>query len=287
MVLIVAIVIAVMVFTLSTTNQEATEIIRLYLESGQSMVRRNTQVTVNPTTLALLYGWDPDTARPGATPHILTPGLGGSAARFGPVLLDWDQAQSGALQGAFGGREHPLCKCKVNHTGIDFTFSTGNTVGRYAIAAADGKVHHKNASSTVGGELHIIHEAAGEPTVIAVYMHLNYSSLSALTVGQTVTKGQPLGTIAAAPPPGGTMDPTIHMGHSSTGPHLHMEFRTTQGQAIDPLSIWEASFIPRRRDARDVDYFNNPWFGPTELERVGNCSRSNHNPANARVLGGL
>lgn len=111
----------------------------------------------------------------------------------------------------FGPRIDPITGEARFHSGSDFAAPAGTTI----LAAADGIVRYAGMNGSTG-TITIEHTVGGEK-VTTVYVHM-YSDGIDVTVGQTVTAGQPIGQVGSS-------------GHS-TGPHLHFEVRP--GTASDP-----------------------------------------------------
>lgn len=100
-----------------------------------------------------------------------------------------------------------------SHTGIDFHAASGTTVH----AVGSGTVVEAGWGGAYGNQI-VIKMADGMYTM---YGHLSSIGVS---VGQTVTPGQPIGLSGAT--------------GNATGPHLHFEARTTSeyGSDVDPVA---------------------------------------------------
>ena len=115
----------------------------------------------------------------------------------------------GPLTSGFGLRVHPLFGDRRMHTGIDIAAGYGATVW----SADEGVVTYVGTMSGYGNVV-IIDHGGGLATT---YNHL---SASAVSGGQSVARGQPLGGVGCT-------------GYC-TGPHLHFEVRIN-GTPVDPL----------------------------------------------------
>ncbi|SOD63422.1 Putative peptidoglycan binding domain-containing protein [Streptomyces zhaozhouensis] len=112
------------------------------------------------------------------------------------------QAAQGAMivpaSGSITGTPNGYCGSGNSHAGFDIAGPTGASV----VAAADGTVRQSDWASSPGNRVVIDHAGGWETR----YLHLDSRSV---TAGQTIKKGQVLGTIGST-------------GHS-TGPHLHFQ----------------------------------------------------------------
>ena len=100
------------------------------------------------------------------------------------------------------------------HKGIDISASVGEPI----YAALDGKVAYVGIQRGYGNVIILEHDNY----VMTVYAH-NESNL--VRLGETVKKGQPIGTLGKT--------------GSTTGPHLHFEYRV-RGKAINPRNVLPA-----------------------------------------------
>ena len=100
------------------------------------------------------------------------------------------------------------------HKGIDIAASVGEPI----YAALDGKVAYVGTQRGYGNVIILEHDNY----VMTVYAH-NESNL--VRLGETVEKGQPIGTLGKT--------------GSTTGPHLHFEYRV-KGKAINPRNVLPA-----------------------------------------------
>ncbi len=97
------------------------------------------------------------------------------------------------------------------HPGVDLAISQGTPV----LATKGGTVTRCAYDSSMGNYIYIEH-AGG---IITKYMHLSKQNVS---VGDTVTKGQQIGEVGST--------------GSSTGPHLHWEFRNSSNESCVPIA---------------------------------------------------
>ena len=126
-----------------------------------------------------------------------------------PVREDKLKRNMSAMSG-FGWRIHPVHKVKKFHKGIDFTAPRGTAIQ----AAGNGKVVRVQNAKLGYGKNVLIDHGFGYTTL--------YAHMSEIIVkkGDTVTKGQKIGTIGST----GT----------STAPHLHYEVRIN-GKQVNPI----------------------------------------------------
>lgn len=102
------------------------------------------------------------------------------------------------ISSEFGWRAQPIPGASTNHKGMDFAAGTGTPI----YAAASGTVTSASYSGNAGN-LIVINHGNGLQTY---YMHCNSMYVSA---GQTVSKGQNIGTVGST--------------GNSSGPHLHFQ----------------------------------------------------------------
>lgn len=128
---------------------------------------------------------------------------------YGPVMReDW----TGLISSNFGVRIHPITKERKAHNGVDIAVP----VGTHLYSAVDGTVVLAEYSESAGNWVKVQTDTGW--TVI--FMHMDSLTVSG---GQIVKKGD-------------------HLGYSgntgrSTGPHLHLEVRNPQNEAINPIFI--------------------------------------------------
>lgn len=119
---------------------------------------------------------------------------------------------------------------RPNHQGIDFGIGSSNTQGTPIPSAGAGKVIVANNTQDYGGYGNAVvvqHDGAGPngQTVYIVYGHMA-SPGPAVSVGDTVTKGQNLGPVGQT--------------GNSFGVHLHFEVRynsNTTSAAVNPRTF--------------------------------------------------
>lgn len=124
-----------------------------------------------------------------------------------PGVLGWPV--SGRVSSSFGYRIHPIFGTKKLHTGIDIAASYGTAIS----AAGDGKVILAQSYGGYGNAI-VIDHGGGLATLYA------HQSRLAVSVGQTVSRGQTIGYVGCT-------------GYC-TGTHLHFETRE-YGLHVDPM----------------------------------------------------
>lgn len=129
---------------------------------------------------------------------------------LGSISFIWPCPASGRITSAFGGRSSPTEGASSNHQGIDIGAPTGSSI----LAAASGSVVIATYSASAGNYVMINHGGG----VYTVYMHMNSIGVS---VGQSVSQGQQIGTVGST-------------GYS-TGPHLHFGIRSS-GTYVNPTA---------------------------------------------------
>lgn len=129
---------------------------------------------------------------------------------LGSISFIWPCPASGRITSAFGGRSSPTEGASSNHQGIDIGAPTGSSI----LAAASGSVVIATYSASAGNYVMINHGGG----VYTVYMHMNSIGVS---VGQSVSQGQQIGTVGST-------------GYS-TGPHLHFGIRSN-GTYVNPTA---------------------------------------------------
>jgi len=115
----------------------------------------------------------------------------------------------GVVTSGFGPRKHPIFGTMRNHTGVDFSATSGTPVR----ASADGTVAVAGERGGYGVTVIVDHGNS----LATLYGHL---SRTAVAEGATVSRGQVIGYAGST-------------GYS-TGPHLHFEVRVN-GNPVDPL----------------------------------------------------
>ncbi len=119
----------------------------------------------------------------------------------------------GFISSYFGPRDDPITGHQEFHKGVDFAGNLGDTV----VAVAAGVVTWAGARSGYGNLVEIDH-GKGYTTRYA------HAERTLVTVGQTVTRGQPIALMGST-------------GHS-TGPHVHFEV-LHNGRPVNPLAFIE------------------------------------------------
>ena len=115
------------------------------------------------------------------------------------------------ITSGFAMRLHPIFHTMKAHLGVDYAAPTGTP----ALVVGDGVVQFAGPQGGYGNMV-IVHHGGNHSTV--------YAHLSRIHVrqGQTVQKGQSIGAVGTT--------------GSSTGPHLHFEFRVN-GSHVDPEKV--------------------------------------------------
>ena len=124
----------------------------------------------------------------------------------------WPCPSSTYITSGFGWRIHPIFGTKRYHNGVDISANSGSSV----VAADSGTVSVATYSSSAGNYV-VLYHSGGTTTT---YMHL---SSIAVSVGETVTKGQTIGAVGST--------------GWSTGPHLHFQIEVN-GSGVNPLSYF-------------------------------------------------
>lgn len=126
----------------------------------------------------------------------------GVALGVGPVAAPAAHAETGAMivpaSGKITGTPGGYCRSGSSHDGFDIAAASGTTV----VASADGKVRQADYASSPGNRIVIDHAGGWETR----YLHLSSKSVK---TGQTVKKGQKIGTVGST--------------GNSTGAHLHFQ----------------------------------------------------------------
>lgn len=119
--------------------------------------------------------------------------------------------EEGFISSYFGEREDPFDGREAFHKGVDFAGAAGQTV----VAVAAGIVTWAGERTGFGKLIEVNH---GDGFVTR-YAH---NERTLVTVGQTVTRGEPLALMGST--------------GRSTGPHVHFEV-LRNGRQVDPLSF--------------------------------------------------
>ncbi len=128
----------------------------------------------------------------------------------------WPAQSSTYITSCFGYRVHPIFGTTKYHAGVDIAANAGATIS----SAQAGTVGIAEYSSSYGYYV-VVYHADGNSTL---YAHM---SSMAVSVGQSVSRGQTLGYVGST--------------GWSTGPHLHFEVRVG-GTCVDPLSYYNIGF---------------------------------------------
>ena len=127
------------------------------------------------------------------------------------------------ITSSFGYRKAPCPSCSSYHEGIDFALERGTPV----FAIADGLVSKVEYGTGYGQYIvidHIVRINGVEQKMFSIYAHLKESSIAEnIFPGSIVKAGELLAGVGNT----GT----------STGPHLHLEIRNENGEALDPETI--------------------------------------------------
>lgn len=102
---------------------------------------------------------------------------------------------------------------QTKHRGMDFAAEMGTEI----ISCSDGIVKESGFNVDNGNYI-VIEDAAG---YVSYYMHLEAYSVNQ---GDSITKGSIIGTVGST--------------GKSTGPHLHLEIQNSNGESIDPASLF-------------------------------------------------
>jgi murein DD-endopeptidase MepM/ murein hydrolase activator NlpD len=127
--------------------------------------------------------------------------------------LQWPVAEP-TVSSPFGMRVHPITGVYKLHDGTDFAAACGVPV----LASADGFVRQVGQRGAYGLQVTVDHGVVGDDQVTTSYSHL---SAIAVTAGQKVTVGQPIGRVGTT--------------GSSTGCHLHFMVYA-DGVVTDPMN---------------------------------------------------
>lgn len=128
----------------------------------------------------------------------------------------WPTPSITYITSVFGWRVHPIFGTDKYHAGVDVAAYAGTAIG----AAAAGTVAIAEYSSSYGYYVVVYHNDGNS----SLYAHM---SSMAVSVGQSVSRGQTLGYVGST--------------GWSTGPHLHFEIRVN-GSCVDPLSYYNINF---------------------------------------------
>lgn len=166
----------------------------------------------------------------GETPDPGPPGNPGGGEDTSPGEWRWPfqytrhvfQTGDNARLAQFGMRVNPVSGVYRLHAGLDF--GAGGIGGMDIPCAKDGTVIHADYSSGEGNSVHVDH-GAGFTTR---YFHMRNNTMT-VAVGDTVTKGQKLGSVGTT--------------GNSTGEHLHWETRVN-GEPVNPRDFMRERGVP-------------------------------------------
>lgn len=130
---------------------------------------------------------------------------------------------NGPIVSGYGMRHHPVLEVRKMHSGVDFLVRRGTPVN----ATGDGVVRRASQNSAYGTFVDIRHPEAG---YITRYAHLSEIA-DDLRRGEEVKRGDTIG----------------YSGNSgrTTGPHLHYEVRTPEGETLDPMPFFVPDMTPK------------------------------------------
>lgn len=129
---------------------------------------------------------------------------------------------NGPIVSGYGMRHHPVLEVRKMHAGVDFLLRRGTPV----MATGDGVVDRVSRSSAYGNYVDIRHPTAG---YVTRYAHLSEVD-DDLRRGVNIGRGDTIG----------------YSGNSgrTTGPHLHYEVRTQDGETLDPMRFFVPDMSP-------------------------------------------
>ena len=157
----------------------------------------------------------------------------GSSSQFFPYILtnsgDADKLcapTAGVMTSPYGPRVHPIHQDIRNHAGLDIATSghpdiVSIAAGRVVTARFDG--NDPGPTTGAGNLVRIMHDVDDAPERLHSSRYLHMHTVD-VTVGQTVTLGQKIGTMGTT---GG-----------STGDHLHFEAKYDSGTLGDPVQMF-------------------------------------------------
>ena len=130
---------------------------------------------------------------------------------------------NGHIVSTYGYRTDPILGVRRMHAGIDFVTRVGSPV----VAPADGIVLESTYSRSYGNYVDLRHPETG---YITRYAHLSEAA-EGIRPGTRVSRGELI----------------AYTGNSgrSTGPHLHYELRTENGETLNPINFFVPDMTPR------------------------------------------
>lgn len=126
------------------------------------------------------------------------------------IVPDGRPVHQGFISSYFGDRQDPFTGEEAFHKGVDFAASEGDQV----VAVAAGVVTYSGPREGYGNLVEVSHGNG-------ISTRYGHNERNLVTVGQMVTRGQPLSLMGST--------------GRSTGPHVHFEV-LRGGHQIDPLS---------------------------------------------------
>lgn len=209
-------------------------------QATHTAVQRTEQINRNAARVEISTPATPDSAMPSASASA-SPSTQASAKageETGKYLV---MPVAGASPSSpFGMRLHPITKIWKLHSGQDWAVACGTPIG----AAANGVVTSVGWAGAYGLQIKISHGQLGGYDVVTTYNHL---SATAVSVGQTVTARQAIGSVGST-------------GYS-TGCHLHFEV-VANGNFSDPMP-WITG------DPVTIDTTNAKMVTPSKTQTTG------------------
>ena len=126
------------------------------------------------------------------------------------IVPDGRPVHEGFISSYFGDRQDPFTGHQAFHKGVDFAATEGDQV----VAVAAGVVSYAGPREGYGNLVEVSHGNG-------ISTRYGHNERNLVTVGQMVTRGQPLSLMGST--------------GRSTGPHVHFEV-LRDGHQIDPLS---------------------------------------------------
>ncbi|MFP4227395.1 MAG: peptidoglycan DD-metalloendopeptidase family protein [Salinivenus sp.] len=141
----------------------------------------------------------------------------------------------GPIVSGYGMRHHPVLEKRKMHSGVDFLLRRGTPV----VVSGNGTVKEASQNAAYGTFVDVEHPEAG---YITRYAHLSERA-EGLHRGRRVERGDTIG----------------YSGNSgrTTGPHLHYEVRTLDGETMDPKPFFVPDMTPeayRELEQREQEY---------------------------------
>ncbi|MDJ0944665.1 MAG: peptidoglycan DD-metalloendopeptidase family protein [Kiloniellales bacterium] len=191
--------------------------------------------------------WDPEKAAVGRARALPAPARRGAVWRYYgegrphelPLVMP-EEAPSiisdyRSARGVLGGLRAKRKMIRPQHSGIDILARIGTPV----LAAADGVVKAAGAREVAGRRVEIAHGGSGEdPALVTRYLHLDEILVA---VGDTVRRGQQIGTVGVSGKGAVPELPHLHFDTAGSNPHLY--WHDGQGRIT--------CFLPERTFAAD------------------------------------